>query len=235
MQYRICRNCGFKNEYSDNYCTRCGLDLTDPSHYDLENDEVDIDGTENGEVIIRLWSVGLSKLFAVILTIITIIITFFLLNRYFGKTIKEGMRDSEIVGAVSDTVGYDISDLLGEEEAEPVINSEVQKETTDGKKNTNKQEKNNDFVLKNSNKKFISVKKLKKLSKRKLAIARNEIFARNGYTFKDGKWKKYFTKKSWYKPKYSADYFNANYNKLLNKYEKKNIKRIVKVEKMKEE
>lgn len=233
MQYKVCRNCGFKNEYTDHDCSRCGLDLMDPSHYDIENDGIDINDIENGEVIIRLWSSGVSKLLAMLLTVVTITITFFLFNKYFGRTVKESMRNSEIVGTISDTVGYDIAGLFGEEEAEPVSNDEIKKQTTKEKKKAKKKKKSNGYILKNSSKKYISVNKLKKLSKRELAIARNEIFARNGYTFKDGKWKKYFKKKSWYKPKYSADYFNANYEKLLNKYERKNIKRIVKVEKMK--
>lgn len=233
MQYKICRNCGYQNGYMDDVCSKCGGDITLPSYYDIESDGVEVEYAENGEAVLRLWSSGLSKLLAVIMTIITLTITVFLLNKYFGITIREGMYHSAIVRAIGNKVGYDISELLEEETAS---DKKVESQENEEKKNkvSKKKKKNNSYVLKNSSKQYISMSKLKNLSKRKLAIARNEIFARNGYTFKDGKWKKYFLKKSWYKPKYSTDYFNKNYEKILNKYEKKNIKRIVRAEKMKE-
>ena len=49
-----------------------------------------------------------------------------------------------------------------------------------------------------------------------LDIMRNEIFAAHGYKFKTKKWQEYFSKKSWYKPRYD------NVDNMLNPIEKKN-------------
>ena len=53
------------------------------------------------------------------------------------------------------------------------------------------------------------------MSKEQLALARNEIFARDGYVFNDGQFKKYFTAKSWYVPNSSYDSIDST----LNQYE----------------
>lgn len=237
MQYKICRNCKFQNEYSENTCSRCGLDLMDPSHFDIESDGSAAGGSSSGGgEVIRLWSVEASKFLTLILTVVSIGSTVFVVNNYFGKEIRESIRQSEAIQTIIDKMGIDMLDLNDTQESEPYIEenqSDKEKSSKDSTK-SKKNKKKRGYVLKNSSKEYISMKKLNKLSKRKLAIARNEIFARNGYTFEEKKWKRYFTKKSWYEPEYSSDYFNNHYNNLLNKYEKKNVQRIKKAEKKKE-
>ena len=62
------------------------------------------------------------------------------------------------------------------------------------------------------------------LSKDELQIMRNEIFARHGLIFKTDKMKNYFTKQSWYKPRFD------NVDDKLSPLEKKNIEFIKKRE-----
>lgn len=235
MEYKICRKCGQRNEFTNTRCTQCGLDLTVPASYDIE-----MYGDGSGGIV-RIWSPKLSKVFAFILTVVMLFGTYVVLNECFGNSIRYSLYNSQAVRFLQDTMGVNVLDYIAGKgvmiasnaTAEGAGETEAQKTKEKKKKATTKKKKNNGYILKNSSKKLIPMSTLKKLSKRKLAIARNEIFARNGYTFKGGEWQKYFSKKSWYKPKYSADYFNDHYEELLNKYEKKNIRRIKKVEKQK--
>jgi len=54
---------------------------------------------------------------------------------------------------------------------------------------------------------------INQLDKEKLRLMRNEVFARNGYLFKDPELQKYFAGKAWYKP--NSDFKSEN----LNSYE----------------
>lgn len=67
------------------------------------------------------------------------------------------------------------------------------------------------------------------LSPAELRLARNEIYARHGRSFKDAELRKYFESCSWYKVKKSYNYSNESAN--LNSIEKANINFILKHEK----
>ena len=51
----------------------------------------------------------------------------------------------------------------------------------------------------------------------------NEIYAREGYTFKNELWKKYFEQKTWYRATVPCAEFTANPNAYLNTYEAQNV------------
>ncbi len=80
-------------------------------------------------------------------------------------------------------------------------------------------EEDNDYILPDSDKKYLSAEDIKNLSKDELAIARNEIFARHGYVFKMEEYKNYFKSKTWYK---ENPLFSVSESE-LNEYEKANI------------
>ncbi len=84
----------------------------------------------------------------------------------------------------------------------------------------------NEYILPYSNVKPLELSNLKNMSKEKLALARNEIFARHGYIFTDDPYKSYFNKKSWYKPnpKFTGE------GKQLSPLERHNIKIIMTAE-----
>jgi hypothetical protein len=79
-----------------------------------------------------------------------------------------------------------------------------------------------DYILKDSDKAYLMEDDLRGLSKDQLALARNEIFARHGYVFKEEKYKNYFTAKGWYvsNPNYDGN------DSALNEYEKANYQTI---------
>jgi hypothetical protein len=56
-----------------------------------------------------------------------------------------------------------------------------------------------DYVLAESSTRTYTKSELARLSDYELFIARNEIYARHGYSFKTAKFRNYFRKKSWYK------------------------------------
>lgn len=58
---------------------------------------------------------------------------------------------------------------------------------------------NDDYVIKDSSSRKLTEEDIQKIDKDKLAYARNEIYARNGYIFNSEPYKSYFEKKSWYK------------------------------------
>ena len=224
MDYKICRNCNARSDYNEKFCVRCGADITKSANYDIVS-------TNGGDAIYRIWSVSISKFLAMLLTGIFLVCVGMLASIQYEDMIKEttfGSKVVQIFGSDKGSVGTSI--------ANNQVNSKQKKGSNKGKKKTkkaaNKSKRNKKgFVLPKSNKKVYSEKKLKKLSSRKLAIARNEIFARHGYIFNNVSWKKYFKKKKWYSEKYDSNYFNNHSGEILNKYEKKNLKKIQKIEK----
>ena len=83
----------------------------------------------------------------------------------------------------------------------------------------------NSYIFSSSSKKKLTDSQLKKLTKKRLGIARNEILARHGYVFKSSYYKSYFKNQKWYKAGgYSSSKLNDIewYNiKLIKKWEAK--------------
>lgn len=76
-----------------------------------------------------------------------------------------------------------------------------------------------EYIIKTSNSEFLTNDDVNVLDKDTLALARNEIFARYGYVFKEEPYKSYFQAKEWYKANSSFDGSDDDFNK----YEKANI------------
>ncbi|RDY23801.1 YARHG domain-containing protein [Romboutsia maritimum] len=83
-----------------------------------------------------------------------------------------------------------------------------------------------DFIIQDSDKRYLTEGELSKHTKPKLALIRNEIFARHGYIFENEPYKTYFSAKQWYK----VDESFKGDSQQLNKYEEKNINLIKKLE-----
>ena len=88
-------------------------------------------------------------------------------------------------------------------------------------------ENSEDYLLANSNRRYLKEEDLIEYSKEELGFIRNEIFARHGYIFGKNKYKSYFEAQQWYTP--NPD-FKGN-SEELNKYEVHNIKLILRLEK----
>ena len=83
---------------------------------------------------------------------------------------------------------------------------------------------NDDYILPDSDIEYISVSEIEGMSKERLTLALNEIYARYGLMFNTTSIQQYFNSKDWYVPSIKPGHFN---DKVLNKYEKKNIDTIV--------
>ncbi len=83
------------------------------------------------------------------------------------------------------------------------------------------------YILPQSSSAYLTDADVKNLSSQQLMLARNEIYARHGYIFRDSSLRSYFNGKSWYKGTVQADDFSAS---VFNKYEAANIKLIQKYE-----
>ncbi|MCI8661308.1 MAG: YARHG domain-containing protein [Lachnospiraceae bacterium] len=87
--------------------------------------------------------------------------------------------------------------------------------------------KANEYILPESNAKYLSEEELKNISKEELKIARNEIYARHGRKFQSQDLQKYFESKTWYRGTVDPANFSES---LLNDYEKKNVQLIQRLE-----
>lgn len=207
----------------------------------------------------RMWSKGVSKFLSVIIvfTFLTGVTVYFFQTsdkmqsyRIVYKHMLE-INDGDVwktvnqVRHMDDITLYRYAEEYSRENVQETLDtdSEAVKTKDNGEKNSKNKKKNNKkkskkatkdksgYIFANSNKRYLKDKELKKLSKEKLSIARNEIYARAGRKFTTKKWKNYFKKKKWYVPKYSAKYFDRHEKKLFNKYERANVKKIKKFEK----
>lgn len=80
-----------------------------------------------------------------------------------------------------------------------------------------------EYILKDSDKKYISEDTIRRLSDRELMLARNEIYARKGRIFDDAEIREYFLAQSWYDGTIHPDDFTED---MLSEVEKANIKKI---------
>lgn len=76
-----------------------------------------------------------------------------------------------------------------------------------------------EYILYESNVRYLNDQDLEGLTKEQLRYARNEIYARHGRKFKDAELQAYFDSKSWYTGTIEPDSFSES---LLNEYEKAN-------------
>lgn len=107
-----------------------------------------------------------------------------------------------------------------EEEEEPQEEEEKEPETVSG-----------DYILPESNTRYLTTSDLKGLTKAQCRLARNEIYARHGRGFDDPELQAYFNGKSWYTCTISAsEWSSRGYESTLNDYEAANRDLIVQYE-----
>ena len=80
--------------------------------------------------------------------------------------------------------------------------------------------KSNYFIIPDSNTHYLTEDDLRGLTSDELEIARNEIYARHGYIFKNEDLYNYFMGCVWYNPTCKAEDFDDS---VLNEYEKANL------------
>ena len=85
-----------------------------------------------------------------------------------------------------------------------------------------------DYIFADSDSRYLKASDLKKLSKKELRLARNELYARHGYIFEDEELSEYFNGKDWYLGSVEGDEFSDK--DIFNKYEIANRNLILKYE-----
>lgn len=117
---------------------------------------------------------------------------------------------------------------LSESEVEENIQKQTLEETPEEEEKLPEetapvQEQESEYILPNSAEKLLTESDIQGLSLRELNYAKNEIYARHGRMFNSPELQNYFNSKQWYKGRYSAEDFDANYSaSLLSNTEKKN-------------
>lgn len=81
-----------------------------------------------------------------------------------------------------------------------------------------------DYILPDSDTEYISVSEIEGMSKERLTLALNEIYARYGQMFNTTSIQKYFNSKSWYVPSIEPGHFDDS---KFNDYERHNVDTIV--------
>lgn len=101
-------------------------------------------------------------------------------------------------------------------------------QTTPAAQNAATDNSSDGYIFPKSDSAYLKKSQVKKLSAKKLRLARNELYARHGYIFKDEELYQYFSKKSWYHPTVDSDDFKDS--EYFNKYEIANRNLIRKIE-----
>lgn len=87
-----------------------------------------------------------------------------------------------------------------------------------------------DYIIADSNSRYLSNDDVKNLSIQQVNYAKNEIYARHGRKFTSRELQEYFNSKPWYSGTIDAATFDANYQNYFNDYEIKNTEFLSKVE-----
>lgn len=85
-----------------------------------------------------------------------------------------------------------------------------------------------EYIFPDSDKKYLSEEEIRSVGTDKIALGRNEIYARHGYIFNGETYRQYFESLSWYEGTIPSDEFNAQAE--FNDYEKKNVELIKQIE-----
>ena len=136
----------------------------------------------------------------------------------------------------SDKFTYDNSKYEQEEEMnffastqeDDFYSNKKEEDIKDSESFTEFQNENMEFVLPDSNCRYLNKDEIINLTAEECRIARNEIYARKGRKFKDEELQSYFEQFDWYSPFIEADDFKDT---MLNEYELHNRDLIVEYEK----
>ena len=90
------------------------------------------------------------------------------------------------------------------------------------------EQESEDYIIQDSDKRYLSKEDLENFSKDELRLARNEIYARHGRIFEDEWLKEYFNSKYWYEGTVSGEDFQDD---VFNDYENQNLILITEYEK----
>lgn len=136
---------------------------------------------------------------------------------------KEDGNEAKITAYTKSAVD---EETTKEDKDNKVNMAEIPSEDSEKEVEENKIEENEmdvDYILSESNTRYLTDADIQGLSIQELNYAKNEIYARHGRKFDSPELQNYFNSKSWYSGKYSPADFDANYSaSVLSDIEKKN-------------
>ena len=207
----FCTNCVDRLEDNVTACPVCGKEVTKvqpatPPVQQSATTDAEQPKKKNGCLIAGLIVGGIGLVLG-ILTLVIIVIVVVAGVLFTRKTIEKPMHNhTEIIEEYDKEDDYEYSDDYEYDEEHDY-------------KNTLESYRNQDYILPQSDSRYLTESDLNGLTEADCRIARNEIYARHGRMFNDEELQAYFNSKSWYTPSIPA---NAFQEYMLNDYEKKN-------------
>lgn len=199
-----CQNCG--NEVYGNFCAKCGHSVQMPQP------AIRTEQKSNTGLLVTALIVG---------GIAIVLMTVFLSMLIIG-----GAKDDDSTIVTTETEQWEEYP----ERHEPYDEGKLGKRPDEIYEAEDILNYNNNKYLYPSDRQYITVYELDRLTKDEVALVRNEIYARHGYSFANERYAEFFSQKSWYNPKpYLTD--GADAEQYFNTYEKENKTTIVQYEK----
>ena len=93
--------------------------------------------------------------------------------------------------------------------------------TKQTKNNTQDETENSEYILPESDTRYVEQDEIDQLTKNEVRLAINEIYARHGRIFENSELREYFESKDWYDGTIEPEDFDED---VLNQYEKANVK-----------
>ncbi len=208
-----CPNCFYLNDENAVICVKCQKSLTQnaPDQNLAHSDTKDFTNPIDAFPKQKLVSIKKSHLiFGACCTVVLILILLFAL---FGSE-----RNKPAVNNEETTITTTETTTAATTAANTTTTTTTQPATT----TAYIQEAQNDYLFP-SDSQYLTFEILSNYSESEIGYICNEMYARYGYIFKKEKYKKYFSAKSWYTPKYESMEYVVT---LFNKYEEENLQTI---------
>lgn len=216
-----CSNCG--SEVSGNFCPNCGAKVEESSTTTSASAQSTPSSSTSSIDYAMLMQkkksgktgviIAICVVYGIIIAAVIFFVTFFLMNRSKDSdTYSNGFsyysEDENDYYEYEDD--YDIYDEY--EEWDDILDYD------------------DDEYLYPTDRMYITVYELDELTREEVALVRNEIYARHGYTFSTEKYRDFFSQKTWYNPNpYLTD--GVETEKYFNQYELENKRILVQYEK----
>ncbi len=247
-----CKRCGKKLDTQDRFCSFCGSPVEKKDS--LEHNMSDFDITEETEFTYKQvnamqrnhfdeeWEREERRekftfmIFGVMIVVLIAAITGGVVFLFQKEGEQQSMNDFQISQDLerenADNFGNSGSSAGAEVVITPELiipNETLNREDSEKKENlTNDNETKTEFVIYDSDVRYLVTADLNKLTPWQIRVARNEIFARHGRMFDTPELRTYFENKSWYVPTIPAVEFN---NSCLSEIEMENLNFIINYEK----
>lgn len=224
-----CVKCGTENKNNANFCKQCGEAL-EKQKYALRQEMVKKGVSEKWNSKKRQTIIAVTIMICLMAVVVVKMRDENSDGVYTGtkNIVKESTYEINI--ETFEEVHEEAGKVCGEQD--DYLDEAGQVQTNESLRTVEENENGvlEEYVLPASNVRMYTFEELSLLSLEQLRIARNEIYARHGREFSSEDLKNYFSSKSWYKPIYSAEEFDAMGDRELNEFEIANRDMIVELE-----